>query len=649
MMWTDFHFLRPLWLFLLIPLLALLVGLLYSQKLDSQWQRWIDSSLLSHLLDQHQQKSNRWPLFALALAWLIATVAVAGPTWEKLPQPIIKREQSLVLLWDLSPSMLARDVKPDRLTRARYKLIDLLKAKKEGEAALVVYGGEAYTVTPLTDDMDTIINQLPALEPSLMPVSGSNSEMAVETAIKLFADSGVYAGDILLVTDGVVPAAANTIDDLMAATQHRLSVLAVGTEAGAPVPLGDGFAKDDAGKVIVDKVDTKRLRQLASDNGGRFSTLRSDNLDVDYLLADDVASLADSKFSTQDNSQSKGFDQWLERGPYLALLLLPFTVLAFRRGWILPSIALLLVNAGVAPEAQSLEWQDLWQTKDQQAYQMLQQGDAETAAETFTDKEWQASALYKNGNYDQAAKQFSDASPEGLYNKANALAQAGQLQEALANYDQALAAKPDFSDAKFNRDIVAKRLQQQQQQQQNQQGGDDQQQDQQNNQQNNQQQDKNSDQSSGDSQNNQANNDPSDQNQNGEQQNNADQSQGQNQQQAQSDEQSDADKNAEQQQADAKNSQGDKDPQQPKKNPYEDVTAEERKEGQEPGDPGQALAESDQLSEEQKQALDQWLKQVPDDPSGLLRRKFQYQYRQRRQEYRTGQWELPSNNAASRL
>ena len=635
--WADFHFLRPAWLLALLPLTALVLGLWRAQKNDSQWQRWIDRSLLVHLLDDKQQKSNRWPLVALALLWLLATLAMAGPTWEKLPQPLVQKEQSLVVLWDLSPSMQARDLKPSRLVRARYKLMDLLKAKREGEAALVVYGGEAYVVTPLTDDMETIISQLPALEPSLMPVSGSNTEMAVETAIQLLADANVFSGDILLITDGVVPAAANTIKQLLSSTNHRLSVLAVGTEAGAPIPFGDGFAKTDDGTVIVDKVATAPLKQLASANQGLFSTLRADNLDVEYLLQQRLSDATAPIFNNDEDGQ-QSFDQWLERGPFIALLLLPFVAFAFRRGWLLPCFFLATTSLSFAPEAQSLEWNDLWQTQDEQAYELLQQGQAEAAAEKFADPRWRAGAQYRSGNYEQAAAAFAGSSATDLYNQATALAQAGKLQESLALYDQALQQQPDFEDAQYNRDIVKQQLEQQQQ---NQQGGNDQQ--------SGEDQQQNSDQQPDSQGQNQDQNGNDDQQQSAQSANNQDgnQSDQQDQQNASdnNNDQQAKQQKEQQQQAEDQSAQ----PGEENQNPYQDLQPEQNAQSQPAQEGQQSAALEGELSEEQQQALEQWLKQIPDDPSGLLKRKFQHQYRQRRQEYRTGQWELPSNNAASRL
>lgn len=639
MNWADLHFVRPLWLLAVIPLIGLAVALYYGQSRDTQWQRWIDSSLLTHLLDNQQQKTARWPLIALALAWVIAALAVAGPTWEKLPQPVVQKEQSLIIVWDLSPSMMAADIKPNRLIRSRYKLIDLLKSKREGEAALVVYGGEAHVVTPLTDDMDTIIAQLPALQPGLMPVSGSNTEMAVETALQLFSDSGVYSGDILLITDGVVAQARSTIKQLMAGSNHRLSILAVGTPAGAPIPFGDGFAKDESGNVIVDTVQPDALEKLAKQSAGKFSSLRSDNLDVKYLLQSNLSDATNPQFSSDENS-SREFDQWLERGPFVALLLLPFAAFAFRRGWILPSLIILLSGATLSPEAYSLEWQDLWQTKDEQAYELLKNGDASSASQTFEDPRWNASAQYKSGNFEQAAKSFNGTEASDLYNKGNALAQSGKLPEAQAAYEQALAKQPDFDNAAHNLDVVKKLIEQQQNQPQDQQGGDDQQQpndDQQESQNEQGDQGEQDQQDQSQANNEQSDSQNSDQNNQEETQENSSPNESQNENEQESEQQ--------QAQSEPDNQDGDS---QESNNPYQNTEPEQPSEEPQ-AQPQQSVASEDALSEEQQQALDQWLKQIPDDPSGLLRRKFEHQHRQRRQEYRTGQWELPSNDAASRL
>src|SRR5690606_7644966 len=125
---------------------------------------------------------QRWPLLGLLGLWTLAIVALAGPVWQKIPQPVERNTEALVICWDLSPSMLAEDVKPSRPLRSRLKLIDLLQARTDGQIALIAYSAEAYTVTPLTDHRETLINLLPALSPTTLPSIGSNPEMALTAA-----------------------------------------------------------------------------------------------------------------------------------------------------------------------------------------------------------------------------------------------------------------------------------------------------------------------------------------------------------------------------------------------------------------------------------------------------------------------------------
>ena len=155
-MLADFHWLRPEWL-LAIPLVVLLAMLLARGKLGvGNWQSVIDPQLLPYVLsrDPGRGHDHRWLLFGLA--GIIATVALAGPAWQRIEQPVFRAEQALVIALDLSRSMDAQDVAPSRLIRARLKILDILERRKSGQTALVVYSANAFTVTPLTTDTDTI-------------------------------------------------------------------------------------------------------------------------------------------------------------------------------------------------------------------------------------------------------------------------------------------------------------------------------------------------------------------------------------------------------------------------------------------------------------------------------------------------------------
>ena len=180
----EFHFIRPEWLFLFIPL-VILFGFIWHGRLNkSNWQSVCDIQLLLYLLVDKPAKRKRWPLFWLALGGILVVFALAGPAWERLPSPVFRNDSALVVVLDLSASMDAQDIKPSRLKRAKFKIRDILDRRKDGQTALVVYAGDAYTVTPLTNDTDTIGNHLSALDTSLMPSPGSNAHRGLIQAGK---------------------------------------------------------------------------------------------------------------------------------------------------------------------------------------------------------------------------------------------------------------------------------------------------------------------------------------------------------------------------------------------------------------------------------------------------------------------------------
>ncbi|GAB3091600.1 VWA domain-containing protein [Aestuariicella hydrocarbonica] len=643
----QFHWQRPLWL-LGIPM-ALLAGwyLLRSQSQSNQWKTLINPELLPYLLQGSLSKQQRWPVWMMTCGLILACLAIAGPSWEKMPQPIHKTENALIILLDMSPSMMAEDLKPSRLVRARLKLTDLLKQRKEGLTALVAYAGEAYTVTPLTDDSDTVISLLPALSPQVMPLSGSNTEMAMDQALKLFKDGGLLQGDILLVTDGVATEAQQYLRRTLPAG-FRLSILGVGTEAGAPVPIRHGgFAKDNNGGIVLAKLNATELSKLAKASGGKYRTLSHNDRDINALMTQPEL------LSQKTRQLEREFDTWVDRGAWLSLLLIPFVALGFRRGWLL-LIPLLLI----LPEpSYAFGWKDLWQTPDQQAQALLKEDKAAEAAQTFKRQDWKAAAQYKAQNFEAAAQGFAeDNSAQGHYNRGNALAKAGKYPEALDAYDEALQQQPDFDDAKANKELVEQLLQQQQNQQQSQNNDSESQDNDQNQQpQNAQDQDQGSDGQSSDQQ----DSDSQDPNQENAEQQGSDQP---NSEQQSSEQQSSEQQQSEQNDADSSNSdpansqdrlnpdsdtqQADKD--QDQQAAGQDEAQQDAAEHASDADSVQAQAQEGELSDEEKQAMEQWLRKIPDDPSGLMRKKFEYQYRQRRLEYQQGSWLPPDNQANKR-
>ena len=637
-MLESFHFQQPEWFLALLPLLWLLWLLQQSGESSSAWGKVCDARLLPYLLDTPTNSHSRLPLWLLAFGGLLAVIALADPVWEQQQQPVYRNEASRVVVLDLSNSMLSADLKPSRLVRARYKVSDILKQSTDGQTGLVVFAGDAFTVAPLTHDTDTIEALLSPLQPALMPVQGSRVDLGLLQAASLMQQAGIQQGDILLVTDGfdgqrALDAAAQVSKD-----GYRVSVLGVGTDAGAPVPTGrGGYLRDQQGDIVVPSLDQAALRQLATAGGGAYTAISSSDHDIRSLL---------SKLTLQagERTEQPGMhtDRWQSNGPWLAVLLLPLAALAFRRGWLL--VLLVLVGGTVsAPQpAMALGWDDLWLRPDQQAARALQAGEPAQAAQLARDPALRGTAEYQAGDYEAAQQAFAtQADADADYNQGNALAQLQRYEEALAAYDRALEKQPQMADALHNKAEIEKLLQQQQEEQEQQQ---DQQQGESGDNTDNQQGQQ--DQGAGDNQQDaQTSEQGSDESQ-GEQQNDAgDQSSDDSQADAQNEsgkqngqENSDARQDtdpamAEQQAAEGEDPAGEAqqsaDAQDTDDAEGESSSAQQAGEEAEQASEQQATASAEPLDSEEQRAAEQWLRRIPDDPGGLLQRKFLYQYKQR--------------------
>ena len=321
---ADFHWLRPDWLWVL-PLVALLTFAMARRELaPGNWQRIIDPALVPFVLSRSQSRrySYRWWLMILGAS--LAVMSLAGPSWERLEQPVFRSEQAMVIALDLSRSMDAQDLAPSRLTRARLKILDILERRSSGQTALVVYSSNAFTVTPLTTDVDTVAALVNSLSTDIMPSRGSYPVAAINKGRQLLEQAGVGYGEVLLITDGgTSPAAEKAAEDL-ADAGYTLSVMGVGTNEGAPIPIaGGGFVTDRSGNLAVPKLERRELQILAAAGRGRFTILTTDDRDLDILLSGvvDLSSASDESLAT---------DLWQEKGPWLLVILLPLAAFAFR-------------------------------------------------------------------------------------------------------------------------------------------------------------------------------------------------------------------------------------------------------------------------------------------------------------------------------
>ena len=567
----SLHFIRPLWFVALAPILVLAWFWFRRTRSGSAWQNAISSELLPVLLDVQETRSGQWLRGIMLTAITLAVIGLAGPTWEKLPQNVEQKNDALVVLLDLSLSMWAEDLKPSRIVRARQKITDILRQREEGLTALVAYAGDAHAVVPLTDDVATIENLLGVLDPGMMPVLGSNPSHGLKIAKGLFSNANMTEGRILMVTDG--------IDRISAVSKHRnrafpISIIGIGTYEGGPIPLDSDaepprYLMTQEGNQVIALLDERRLTEVANLSYGKYSKLSLSDTDFRVALS--------TPLPTEDASieVEREFDSWFDQGHWLAAALLPLCLLGFRRGALIMlafAVATPGFDAAAAPTAASETapgtiWDKLWWRDDQRAHQALTAGEPERAAILFEDPQWRAVARYRTGDWTDALRGFNqDTTNTGTYNRANAHARLGNYQQALDLYGQVLAAAADHEDAAFNKALVERLLQQQQQQQA------DAQQD-------------------------------STEKQQKQQSNDSEESPSENQQQSSDQESNES----------------------PSQSNEEQRESEQDREGEDEDQQRQELVNRD----EKQEALEQWLRRVPDEPGGLLRRKFQHETKQR--------------------
>ncbi|GAA6137345.1 VWA domain-containing protein [Arenicella sp. 4NH20-0111] len=630
-MLANFHFLRPEW-FLLLPVVLLVWFFGIHRISHTLWADHLPQAALKALRVNHDSRRSqlRWWLL---LIWLLLIVGAAGPSWIKETIPSLSNENATVLVLDLSPSMLSEDIKPNRITIARFELLDLLDTVKDGQVGLIVYAGTAHTVSPLTDDPRTIAALVPALSPEYMPEAGSNLEDAIQQAEKLFDDAGFPAGQIILITDGVSDAAANTVAQRLTSSRS-LSILGIGANDQAPIPTKNGgFLRDQRGNIITTSLDTQSLQAFSSKTRGNFVVQRPDNVDSQRILR--LTNLNQGRKNDKQNSVE--YDAWQDMAYLLVLLSLPLMLLLFRKGIIYGILFFTIIPLPTEASDDAQKWSNYLYNKDQRATKLLDNGDSASAAALFSDDKWAAIAHFRNGDYQQVVSTLAPYEDvQSLYNKANAQALNGDLEDALQTYNRVINLSPDNEDAIHNRRVVEELLKQRESEPESAPNDDQQSESSDDNNQTENTQDKKS-QSSDSNQQQEAEEQKSKDDSSG-QQNGSNSSTQSNEKPSQNDKMNDptSSDDASQQSSETETQEQDVSQNKPDN---ERASADQKELNESPNSESKAESNEDTDTEPKTATLstnsEQWLRSIEDDPAGLLRRKFQFQAQQIERERRS--------------
>jgi len=269
---AGLHFTQPLWLWGLLAIPLVIAWLMVSSPFRQRGQevKYADARLLPYLSGVATTRivSSRGPLLGWALTWGLLSLAMAGPRWDFQQMSPFEPGADLVILLDISRSMNVTDVNPSRLERARQEIQDLVNANPGISTGLIAFASVAHVVTPVTEDSESLLRQLPALSTSLVQLQGSRINDAIDQANRLLAgrDDDV-AHNILLISDGDF--ADQDLEDKIRsvqATGTRFHILAVGTSQGGPVP---GLMAT-TGEPVLSWLDEDSLRRLAEIGGGIF-------------------------------------------------------------------------------------------------------------------------------------------------------------------------------------------------------------------------------------------------------------------------------------------------------------------------------------------------------------------------------------------
>ncbi|MGY0393381.1 VWA domain-containing protein [Bizionia sp. KMM 8389] len=449
--WEKFHFLRAEYLWLAIPLaIIILLGIIaYSEK--SSWKKNIATHLRPYVIQKGTAWKSRLIHVSLFLLFGFAFIGFLGPTWKEVKQPTKKLESQLVIALDLSQSMLATDVSPSRLERAKFKIQDFLEANPRAEAALQVFAASTHTVVPFTTDYKIILDHLDGLKPQMMPKRGTGFENLFANLDMQFQDN-VAEGKILLFTDDLEGVDVQSVSAFMQQNNVQLLIYPLATTAGANIPsfYNPKVPLKVKGKHVLSKRNIAVSDNLKTIDNVQVLDMSLDNSDV-KLLAEDISKHLVFEEKPKDNEEN-----WQDDGYWLLIPVIILFAFSFRKGWAIYSLLFLMTLSSCSKDDNTddnskMSFKDLWYSKPYQGQQAFDAGNYAEAATLYEDPLHQGVSYFKQGDFLSAKTAFEkDSSKTGLYNLGLTYAKLGDLSKSQEVFESLVAIDSSFGDAKTN-------------------------------------------------------------------------------------------------------------------------------------------------------------------------------------------------------
>jgi len=509
----KFESLEYLYLVWILPAMLLLAVYSFRKK-DQLLATFVDRQLWDRLMPGVNRRRQVLKFVLLLAGVSLLLTAFLRPRWGFHWEEIQRRGVDIIVAVDVSESMLAEDIKPNRLERAKREITDLVSLLEGDRIGLIAFSGSSFLECPLTLDHSAFKMFLDYLDTDLIPVPGTDVGSAVQTAIESFVPGRRASRALILITDGEDhPKEAEKIAEEAKKKGIRIFTVGVGSEQGAPIPLQDGpggFKKDRKGQVIMTRLDEVTLQKIALVTGGNYVRSVTGDMDLKKIYEEIREKMEEGELQSTKRRRWEERFQWFLFGSILLCTLEALLPERRRPGGVkgssrasrpslLTRLPILLLGGAlfahcISPGPAGAESLYAKINKAEKAYDQEQY---EKALQAFLDAQVErpedpllqyniAEAHYRMRNYQDAEASFLSATTGGepvleersLYNLGNCAYRQGKLEDAVAYYQQALEIDPEDQDARFNLEFVreeikrrineAKEREEQQQQQQNQ-------------------------------------------------------------------------------------------------------------------------------------------------------------------------------------